>query len=271
MSSDRTRVTHEIISGLDPLSMRQLETVASMIKSLHIPVQFTSGTGVGIVDVSFAEEMSNLLSLHHSHHEAPLNKKPFEYAMKRCLIAQGHDEADLNPAPGESAYDVFGNGERWSLKTEAAKGLSPTQVKIEKFSEARWVREATTAERCAIEVRERLPRHMDGYDRILVLRAETRPDSFIYTLEEVPTKMLLDCFTSATPQMFTKKDRGGKPGISFGADFLHPANGDKVFRMLLDSSVEKVRLWYQTRYCIRHGSWTVSRPDVDNLTLFTPE
>ncbi|MFD8546781.1 hypothetical protein [Streptomyces sp. NPDC059649] len=269
MSSDRERVTNEITSGLNHLSMRQLETVASMVKSLNIPVQFIPGSGVDIVDEAFAEEMSNLLSLHHSNHEAPLNKKPFEYAMKRCLIAQGHNEADLNPAPGESAYDVFGNGERWSLKTEAAKGLSATQVKIEKFSEARWVREATTAELCAAEVRERLPRHMDGYDRILILRAETRTDSFVYTLEEVPKKVLLDCFTSATPEMFTKKDRGGKPGISFGADFSHPTNGDKVFRMLLDSSVEKVRLWYQTKYCIHHGSWVVSKPDSDELTLFT--
>ncbi|MFJ6179361.1 hypothetical protein [Streptomyces sp. NPDC092295] len=270
MSSDRERVTNEITRGLEALSMRQLGTVASVVKSLHVPVQFHSGPGVDIVDASFAEEMANLLSLHHSNHEAPLNKKPFEYAMKRCLIAQGHNEADLNPTPGESAYDVFGNGERWSLKTEAAKGLSLTQVKIEKFSEARWVREATTPDLCAAEVRERLPRHMTGYDRILVLRAETRPDSFVYTLEEVPKKVLLESFTSASPEMFTKKDRGGKPGISFGADFLHPANGDKVFRMLLDSSVEKVRLWYQTKYCVRHGSWVVSRPDTDELTLFTP-
>ncbi|MDI3402678.1 hypothetical protein [Streptomyces cavernicola] len=265
MNSDRERVTKEITSGLNHLSMRQLETVASMVKSLNIPVQFIPGSSADIVDEAFAEEMSNLLSLHHSNHEAPLNKKPFEYAMKRCLITQGHNEADLNPAPGESAYDVFGNGERWSLKTEAAKGLSATQIKIEKFSEARWVREATTADLCAAEVRQRLPRHMDGYDRILILRAETRPDRFVYTLEEVPKKVLLDCFTSATPEMFTKKNRGGKPGISFGSDFPHPTNGDKVFRMLLDSSVEKVRLWYQTKYCINHGSWVVLKPDSDDL------
>ncbi|MFD3487582.1 hypothetical protein [Streptomyces sp. NPDC058665] len=269
MISDRELVTQRIISGLEVLSLRQLQTVASMVRNLHIPVQFIAGTGAGIVDSVFAEEMSNLLSLHHSNHEAPLNKKPFEYAMKRCLIAQGHQEADLNPAPGESAYDVFGNNERWSLKTEAAKGLSPTQVKIEKFSEARWVREAITPEVCAAEVRERLPRHMEGYDRILILRGETRPDKFVYTLDEVPKSLLLSCFSSASPEMFSRKSRGGKPGISFGADFLHPTNHDKVFRMLLDSSVEKVRLWFQAKYCVRHGSWIVLKPGSDDLTLFT--
>ncbi|MGW5350320.1 hypothetical protein ACWERV_07350 [Streptomyces sp. NPDC004031] len=270
MRSDRERVTNDITNGLDALSLRQLNTVASVVKSFHIPVQFIAGTESSIVDIPFAEEMRNLLSLHHSNHEEPLSKKPFEYVIKRCLITQGHDEADLNPAPGESAYDVLGNGERLSLKTEAAKSLSRTQVKIEKFSEARWVREATTADVCAAEVRERLPRHMEGYDRILVLRAETRPDSFFYTLEEVPKKILLDCFASAVPEMFAKTSRGGKPGISFGANFLHPTAGDKVFRMLLDSSVEKVRLWYQKRYCIHHGTWIVSKPNVDEMTLFTP-
>jgi hypothetical protein len=271
MSIERERVTKEIVRGLEVLSVRQLETLASVADSLSRPVQFIQGDGEDIVDQDFADQMSDLLNLHHAIHEEPLSKKPFEYVMKRCLIAQGHNEADLNPAPGESAYDVFGNGERWSLKTEAAKSFSNTQVKIEKLSEARWVREATTAERCASEVSERLPQHMNGYDRILVLRAQTRPDSFVYTLEEVPKKVLLDCFTSATPEKFAKTKRGKNPGISFGADFSHPVNGDKMFRILLDSSVEKVRIWYQTKYCIRHGSWLLPRPGSEDLTLFTPE
>lgn len=214
--------------------------------------------------------MSNLLSLHHSTNESPLNKKPFEYAIKQCLIAQGYAEADLNPRPGESAYDVFGNNERWSLKTEAAKGISLNQVKIEKLSEARWVREAETPELCAAEVRQRLPHHMEGYDRILVLRAQTRPDVFVYTLEEVPKELLRQSFLSAQPSMFAKTDRGARQGISFGADFAHPVNGDPLFRMLLDSSVEKVRVWFRLKYCIHHGTWVVRRPDSDEATtLFT--
>lgn len=268
MSIDRKRVTNEIVSGLDLLSMRQLETVASIVKSLRIPVKFNPHSGSNIVDDSFADEMSNLLSLHHANHEAPLSKKPFEYVIKRCLIARGYDESDLNPAPGESAYDVFGNGERWSLKTETGRRLSANQVKIEKLSEARWVREAVTPDLCAAEVRARLPRHMDGYDRILVLRAESRPDCFVYSLVEVPKKVLLDCFMTAGPEIFAKTPRGDKPGISFGADFAHPVHGDKVFRMLLDSSVEKIRIWFQLKYCIHHGSWIVSKPHNSEMAQF---
>jgi Type II site-specific deoxyribonuclease len=266
VAEDRDQILSEITAGLEYLTHRQLQTVAAMVRSLHIPVEFVPAKASEIVDQRFAEEMANLLSLHHSNHEPPLNKKPFEYAMKQCLIAQGYLESDLNPKPGESTYDVYGNNERWSLKTEAAKGLSRNQVKIEKLSEARWVREATTAEACAIEVRQRIPHHMAGYDRILVLRAETRLDRFVYTLEEVPRSLLERAILSAEPGMFKKTDRGTKKGISFGADFLHPDNNDILFRMLLDSSVEKVRVWFQVKYCIHHGTWVVQRPAADVLT-----
>jgi len=40
-------------------------------------------------------------------------------------------------------------------------------------------------------VRQRLPHHLDGYDRIVVLRAFTLPDRTIYKLEEVPTGRLI--------------------------------------------------------------------------------
>lgn len=266
MAEDRDQILNEITTGLDHLTQRQLQTVAAMVKSLHIPVEFMPGEGSNIVDQRFADEMSNLLSLHHSNHESPLNKKPFEYAMKQCLIAQGYLESDLNPRPGESAYDVYGNNERWSLKTEAAKSLSRNQVKIEKLSEARWVRDAETPEACATEVRQRLPHHMAGYDRILVLRAETQPDRFVYTLEEVPKSLLEQAILSAEPGMFNKTDRGTKKGISFGADFFHPDNHNILFRMLLDNSVEKVRVWFQVKYCIHHGTWIVQRPAADVLT-----
>jgi len=265
MAIDRKQIFSEIVAGLDLLTERQLKTVAAMVKSLHIPVDFLPAEASDIVDGRFAEEMSNLLSLHHSNHESPLKKEAFEYVMKQCLIAQGHLESDLNPRPGESAYDVYGNNERWSLKTEAAKSLSPNQVKIEKLSEARWIREATTPEECATEVRERIPRRMSGYDRILLLRAATRPDRFVYTLEEIPKELLEQSFLSAEAYMFKKTDRGQKKGISFGADFLHPLNHDVLFRMLLDNSVEKLRIWFQTKYCIHHGTWTVWHPEIEML------
>jgi hypothetical protein len=98
-------------------------------KAFRVPVEISGTEGSDLVDASFAETMADLLTLHHALHEAPLSKKPFEYVLKQCLIAQGHP-AVLNPAPGGSSYDVEGGGIRWSLKTEAAKGSRRNYVAV---------------------------------------------------------------------------------------------------------------------------------------------
>jgi hypothetical protein len=48
---------------------------------------------------------------------------------------------------------------------------------------------------------------------------------------------------------------------SFGADFQAPGGSGRVFRMLLDSSVEKIRIWFDVDYCVHHGRWVIPRID----------
>jgi len=200
--------------------------------------------------------MSNLLTVHHALHEEPLSKKSFEYLFKQCLGAAGIS-ARLNPNPGDAAWDVEGADIRWSLKTEAAKGISRRIIKIEKLMEARWVREATTPESCAEAVRTLLPRHMGDYQRIVVLRAFSTVDGFSYSLEEIPTALLLDKFSEVKASDIAKNGKAK----SYGADFFDN-DGQKIFRLLLDSSVEKVRLWFQADYSVNHGSWRIQVGDV---------
>ncbi len=244
--------------------------VASVVRALRIPVEFLQENKSDLVDSRFAEVVANFLTLHHALHEEAFNKRPFEYLLKQCLNAQGH-ESRLNPTPGEFAYDVEGGGYRWSLKTEAAQGISAKQVKIEKFMEARWVRDCPDSESCAAAVRERLPQHMNGYDRILILRAFARSDDTVYRLEEIPKDFLVECFKSATTEMFERRSssKGARSALSFGADFFRGGHSSKAFRILLDSSVEKVRLWYQVDHCIHHGTWVVPRAGAGNLQLYT--
>jgi hypothetical protein len=35
-------------------------------------------------------------------------------------------------------------------------------------------------------------------------------------------------------------------------------DGTRILRILLDSSVEKVRIWFEAAHAIQHGSWQVS-------------
>ncbi|MFG1607439.1 hypothetical protein [Actinoplanes sp. NPDC049265] len=243
-----------LMQGVDGLTENQLKIVRSVVDALKVPIAFESGHHSDFVDATFAEMMSNFLVLHHALHEEALSKKPFEYVFKQCLIAQGHD-AQLNITPGAYPYDVIGAGTKWSLKTEAAAGISVNQIKIEKLMEARWIRECVTPEACATDVREKLPRHLAGYDRIVVMRAFMRPEAVIYRLQEIPVRILVDLFENASPAEFSKT--GKSP--SFGANFTYPGHQGRTFRILLDSSVEKVRLWYQTSRAIDHGSWMIPR------------
>jgi hypothetical protein len=231
-----------------------------------VPVEVSGTEGSDIVDATFAEVMADLLTLHHSLHEAPLSKKPFEYLIKQCLTAQGH-HAELNPNPGGASYDVEGGGTRWSLKTEAAKGITPKITRIEKFMEARWIRECTSPAACAKEFRTRATAHIGDYGRILVLRAFAREGCVVYNLEEIPKEILIECFGSASTDQFVKQ----RKALSFGANFHLSRNGasSKAFRVLLDSSVEKIRLWYSTERCVHHGTWVVRVGDTQSRQQLT--
>jgi restriction endonuclease SmaI-like protein len=241
------------------LSPSQIALIASMARALEVPVKAAINPTSDIVDEAFSEAVSNLLTLHHALHEEPLNKKSFEYLFKQCLTASGR-QARLNPNPGDSAWDVEGAGFRWSLKTEAARGISAASIKVEKLMEARWVRDAVTPEQAAEGVRTVLTRHMEHYERILVLRAFGFPDGYSYFLEEMPVDLLREQFAQVAAGDVAKKGKA----ISYGIDF-RDKYGEKIFRILLDSSVEKIRLWFQASHSVRHGSWHVRVGDVQEV------
>jgi hypothetical protein len=69
--------------------------------------------------------------------------------------------------------------------------------------------------------------------------------------------------------MFEKKKNSKRQSVSFGADFFLEGRTSRAFRMLLDTGVEKVRLWYGIDHCIHHGTWVVPKVDSSILRLYT--
>ena len=190
-----------------------------------------------LVDDAFSETLANSLLLHHAIHDEPLNKGVLRVCDEGLRRGWGHF-AELNLGRGTGTWDIRVDDQRWSLKTEAARGISPRTVKIEKLMEARWVRECSNPARCAAAVRAQVPAHMGGYDRILVLRAfRLEGGAMRYDLVEPPKEILLARLSTVPPTVFTKE--GAKK--SYGAD-IDDDHGRRVFRILLDSSVEKIRV-----------------------------
>lgn len=250
----------EFSGVLDRLTPRRRALLLRMAEALTAPAAVERHDS-DLVDDAFSDTLANSLLLHHAIHEEPLNKESFEYVMKGCAEAGGHF-AELNPGRGTGTWDVRVDDQRWSLKTEAARGISPNTVKIEKLMEARWVRECSNPAKCAAAVRAQIPAHMDGYDRILVLRAfRLAGGAMRYDLVEPPKHLLLERLSTVPAAIFTKE--GAKE--SYGAN-VDDEEGGRIFRILLDSSVEKIRIWFNVEWCRPHGSWTVQSADIQRLT-----
>jgi hypothetical protein len=75
----------EITTGLDSLPESRLHMIASVVRALKTPAEFTAESRSDLVDDRFAEIMANLLVLHHALHEEPMNKTRFEYVFRQCL------------------------------------------------------------------------------------------------------------------------------------------------------------------------------------------
>jgi hypothetical protein len=207
-----------------------------------------------LVDDAFAETLANSLRLHHVIHQEPLGKNSFTRIVKGCAEASGKT-AEPSPGRGKAPWDLKIDGAGWSLKTEAARGISPDTVRIEKLMEARWIRECSNPALCAAAVRTHIPAYMAGCDRIIVLRAFQLEDQRMrYDLMEPPVTVITEKLATVSPSAFSKA------GVSYGAS-IDSADGSRIFRILLDASTEKIRLWFSAAHCRMHGSWTVKSTD----------
>jgi hypothetical protein len=210
-----------------------------------------------LVDDAFAETLANSLLLHHAIHEEPLSKGSFKYVMKSCAEASGKI-AELNQGKGAATWDLRVGGAGWSLKTECTPGISQGVVRVEKLMESHWIRECTDPEKCAEAVRTYVPAHMVDCDRIIVLRALPLEGQEIrYELVELPLAMILEKLSAICPSVFTKKDAMA----SYNAN-IDDTDGSRIFRILLDLSAEKIRIWFSMAYCRMHGSWNVKSANI---------
>ncbi|WP_405887155.1 hypothetical protein OG739_24765 [Streptomyces longwoodensis] len=273
MDVDLQQIRNRIVAGLGDLEARQLAAVESVVRNMHRRIHFRPGSATDLVDSNFRDEMSLFLVVHHALHERALNKENFEYVFKQCLIASGDSAARLNPNQKQAKFDVEGAGQRWSLKTESGDSMSRNTVKVEKLTEALWIRSSPTAEDCAQNVLQKVAPRLHDYDRIIVLRAYRNRGLITYSLEEIPWNSLYTALMNYTqPEIFSKAVRGGKEAKSFGADYPKEGSQARLFRMLLDTSVEKVRIWYALEECLHHGYWTLPASTPTNVAeLSTPE
>lgn len=238
------------IGNLDDLSCQVLET---MVDSLGEEYREEIATDTDIAIPAFAINFRQRLKIHHATHEEAFKKKTFEFAFKASSIAAGKT-AEMDSNDSSPGYDVIVNGEKFSLKTEAGRSISPTHLTISKLMEARWIRDCDTGEDFQRGMAH-LMRHFTKYDRVIMLRAikvSTPFDGMRYQLLEIPMDVL-----RAVGQL-QPSDFREKGATSGGSSAKVMINGRQAFRLTLDGSVEKITVSrLDVSMCRTHANWIV--------------
>jgi type II restriction enzyme len=196
------------------------------------------------------------LVTHHTLYTESFKKEKFEYAVEQVMTSTGRTAArpKSRTNPG---LDLTVDGERWSFKTEAHSGIKPESIHISKWMElgkGRWESEDDLP-----GLADRFLRHLEGYDRIFVLRCLTPDDpvNHRYEILEIPKGILTTCRSAGVFTMMHNSTQTPKPGYCRVSD----ATGLR-FELYFDGGSErKLRLQKLRRdLCTFHAEWQFQTP-----------
>lgn len=248
---DADPLREKLTARLAVMALPKLLLIDRMIDAMGRAIEQDVFAVDELFTADFIDAIGDQLLLHHGTHDEPASKKLFEYVFRNAAEATGHS-ATINPQTTDAGADVIVDGIRFSLKTEAARRQSRNGIQIQKLMEARWVRDVHSPEEIAAAATSLIPAHLANYERIVVLRGLPRRDDVLYTLVEVPKDLLL-LIRGLTARDFSEKNAAR----SSGAD-VYDHSGTKVFRILLDGSVEKVRIFsLQLSACVVRARWRI--------------
>lgn len=236
---------------LAKLDSGQLDLLLEMATCMSRKIKQTIDEESDILTEEFLANFSNRLIIHHATHEEKFKKKSFEFAFCSASRSAGRT-AKIVSDPTNPGADVIVDNVKFSLKTEASAGIRKQRITISKLMEARWIRDCKTKLDFARRIKDRVVGHLSKYDRILTLRAFNVGDASVrYDLVEIPIELLLRMQRLASKD-FGKKTKAGGSGANV------KIGRSKVFRVVLDGSVEKVTIsGLDVDSCFTHGSWEV--------------
>lgn len=234
------------------LDEAQIELLLEMATAFGWDVKVWENPESELISNGFGASLLNRLRIHHATSEEKFTKTSFEFAFKVASRFAGR-RAYKTIAHTHQGADIVVDGERWSLKTEGARNMSPDAIVISKFSEARWIRDCRNGEDFARETARRLGLHLAEYDRVLTLRSRyvSEGRAVRYDLVEIPHEMLNEA-VNLRPESFSQRTNSGSSSAKVYW------RGSHAFTLVLDGSVEKVTLRnIKISSCFTHASFIV--------------
>ena len=242
----------EAIKALWGLSPIQVEVLTGIIAKFA-EKQEREHLRTDFLDKDAFEYFSTRLAAHHASSGVALKKENFEHILEQSFKRSGHDARRTEDMTHRGA-DLEVDGRFYSLKTEAAKGLNPKSINISKLMEARWIRDLSSHADAPEQVRRRVLSHLQEYERIFMLRSYGDERRVRYDLREIP-KNILARVEHLQPEDFGTLTKAGGTGANVMMD------GRRVFRLVLDGSVEKVTVsGLDVDLCPLHAWWQLGRP-----------
>lgn len=249
------------LTSLQKLTPDQFEWVEALVTALGNPVRsYRNPTS----DVFTSDRLLGLFSLylitHHTLSAQAFKQEKFEYALRQLLSAFGRSVT--MPSRTNPGRDLTVNGVGWSLKSVADQGIRRERIDLTKWMElgtGTWTNQVGDLEQLC----QQFVRHLDGYDKILVLRYFSTAGSLGHEYEviEIPKSLLLEAPTG-TFQLSTKSKRTTEvPGTCTVRD----KTGVR-FELSFDGSDRKLKVQKVRRdLCILHATWEFGVPDPSAL------
>jgi hypothetical protein len=252
MSPDRDAHLRRLYESLKNLTDGQIGWLRTVVEQFHKPASFRRSPESDLINECVLQDFGDALRIHHCFSKEAFTKDKFEYALERVLnLCEIPSTLAVRGNPG---HDITINGVRFSLKTQANKGISSHYLHISKFMElgrGTW----TDQEENFVGLREQFFRHMESYDRILSLRRlrRTRTYAWHYELVEIPKGLLLEGRNGVLRIMRTSR-QFPKPGYYDVID----STGVSKFQLYFDAggerklqikALKKITVW-----CMASGS-----------------
>lgn len=256
-TKDRNKRIQRLLAAVPGLSDYRLELVDRVVSVFSQPWDVHRAEDSDIITDGSLVDFGDVLRLHHSFSREPFSKDKFEFALETVLKTSGI-AAQLAPR-GTRGYDLSIAEEKFSLKTEAAKGILLKKLHISKFMElggGQWGDNPDDL----IGLRQQFLDNLSGISRILVLRALRKgaPD-YLYELVEIP-KTLLEMANDGRFEMRLESRQYPKPGYC-----LVEKKGKPLFSLYFDGGGErKLQIkGLMKELCIVHATWRFEEQQQD--------
>lgn len=254
MTTNRRRRIERLVKKIPALTDGQIYWLENVITVLESPHSFKI-TGGDFFNRTALEDFGDALRIHHSFSAEPFSKDKFEFILEKVLNMSGHS-ASLAPR-GNRGHDIVINGVKVSLKTQADRSIREDTIWISKFMElgrGHWGDDP----RDLVGLRDLFLVHLNGYERIMVLRTLEKGPQWRYELVEIP-KRILEAAASGEIEMKSDSSQFPKPGYCY----VKTPMGQDMYQLYFDGGSErKLQIKNLSKtYCVVHATWRFLVPE----------